>query len=495
MYLLRGTDQGGIDSITEEDTTTAPVLSSSSLSALSSTSSRGGGGSAAAVATLSWKFPAVVGHRGCLYEELENTRQGFINCNRMGCDAIELDVFQIPVSKTNRTKPKKKSKSSNNTNNNSNRVDTTIGDAAAAAASDDDDDNATELIVFHGGGPDDNPGWLDEYCTSTHNNNDNKSLKDGTTIYDYDLDSIQGLQFNTMYKEFPCPIEKIQYGTIPTLRDVLLDAKKQQQQHYDDNDNDDSATNTNTNGNRKKSRRRNKARKPMEIKIELKGPANNQHNHNLVQNILQLVDELDMVEQCSYSSFILDHIKLIRQLRPQINIDTGQYVYRTGALFNNVCTITGRIVVEREEECTTTTDSIPTTTTVIDVAKECGASEIHLRYDTCSRALIQQIHDAGFHTMGWVRGPMGMSKDITTVYNDINTIVVGDDGDDDDNNDSINNNNAAKHQEEEDRKAYEILIETGVQQLCVNKPKLLLQMKQQYQKQQNKDRSYNDDDD
>ena len=72
--------------------------------------------------------PWIVGHRGCLYQELENTREGFQACADMGCDAVELDVFLLPKCQT--------------------------------------------LIVFHGGdggssigdGSDARPGLLHDYC-------------------------------------------------------------------------------------------------------------------------------------------------------------------------------------------------------------------------------------------------------------------------------------------------------------------------------------------
>ena len=39
--------------------------------------------------------PWVVGHRGSIYQELENTRQGYQLCAAIGCDAVELDVFVL----------------------------------------------------------------------------------------------------------------------------------------------------------------------------------------------------------------------------------------------------------------------------------------------------------------------------------------------------------------------------------------------------------------
>lgn len=41
--------------------------------------------------------PIVVGHRGAVFEALENTREGFLHCASIGCDFVELDVFQVSV--------------------------------------------------------------------------------------------------------------------------------------------------------------------------------------------------------------------------------------------------------------------------------------------------------------------------------------------------------------------------------------------------------------
>ena len=62
----------------------------------------------------------VVGHRGALYAELENTRESFLQCAKWGCQAVELDVFVLPKDGS--------------------------------------------LVVFHGGGTDESPGLLDGYC-------------------------------------------------------------------------------------------------------------------------------------------------------------------------------------------------------------------------------------------------------------------------------------------------------------------------------------------
>lgn len=37
----------------------------------------------------------IIGHRGALYDELENTRESFLRCAELGCHGIELDAFLL----------------------------------------------------------------------------------------------------------------------------------------------------------------------------------------------------------------------------------------------------------------------------------------------------------------------------------------------------------------------------------------------------------------
>jgi glycerophosphoryl diester phosphodiesterase len=41
------------------------------------------------------KPPLVVGHRGAVYQAVENTRESFLFCKEIGCDYVELDVFKV----------------------------------------------------------------------------------------------------------------------------------------------------------------------------------------------------------------------------------------------------------------------------------------------------------------------------------------------------------------------------------------------------------------
>jgi hypothetical protein len=78
-----------------------------------------------------------------------------------------------------------------------------------------------------------------------------------------------------------------------------------------------------------------------------------------------------------------------------------------------------------------------------------GASEVHLRYDTCTPLVIDAIHANGMDSMAWFRGPIGMHKDVTGKYLDVGN---------------------------EDVIMYEMILETGVRQLCVNRPNVLVEM-------------------
>lgn len=316
------------------------------------------------------KFPKIVGHRGCLYEELENTREGFSRCHDIGCDAVELDVFKIQRS-------------------NKNKDDTT-------------------LVVFHGGGTDENPGDLLDYCGI-----------DGSILdFNYENEIREKLAFNPDYAEFPCPVEKIRNGEIPTLAEVLTDANR-------------------------KNKSRMKPYRNMEIKIELKGP-------DVVEDVLALVDSLGVGSMCSYSSFDMQKLKKLRELKPDRDPKTGEYMYRTGALFNNI-DANGRILdddyspinsVSNWSECD-----------IIERAHAVGASEIHLKYDTCKKQLIERIHSSGLGTMAWFRGPIGMNEDCATKFRDVGN---------------------------EDFSMYEAVLQTGVQQMCVNKPDVLIALREKF---------------
>lgn len=270
---------------------------------------------------------SVIGHRGCLHEEVENTLEGFERCIAMGCDAVELDVFLLKDG---------------------------------------------TLVVFHGGGKhDDDPGDLSDYCLN----------QKGRGILDCDTyDEVMKLQFNPDCKELVCPRDRLTDKNlkIPTLEEVLALVKGT----------------------------------GMKITIELKGPG-------VTRPVLELVQRMDMTDQCTYSSFYHDRIQLVRELHPE---------YKTGALFN-----------------------APVPSDFIQQAMNVGASEVHLRFDMCSVERVRQIHAAGMDSMAWTAGPEFMSQ--------IDFKDVGKDDDD---------------------RLYAALLETGVRKICCNRPDLLIkQLKQE----------------
>ena len=272
--------------------------------------------------------PLIVGHRGCLYDELENTREGFRRTAEMGADAVELDVFRLKCG---------------------------------------------TLVVFHGTGNDANPGLLEDYFIN----------REGS-ILQYTYEEIQDdLVFNEDFAGFVCDVSKVRSGKIPTLEEVLVDAK-------------------NTN---------------IVVKIELKGSGT-------AEPVLELVERLEMQHQCHYSSFDLTQIAIIRQLRPHLHED-GTHVYKTGALFNNV------------------------SHDYVELAKQVGASEVHLRYDECTRDRVDEIHAAGMDSMAWFKGPIGMRSDTFERFLDVGN---------------------------EDAEMYKVVMSTGVRQMCVNRPNVLVDM-------------------
>jgi glycerophosphoryl diester phosphodiesterase len=278
--------------------------------------------------------PHVIGHRGALYRELENTLQSFKTSHDLGCDAVELDVFLAKCG---------------------------------------------ELIVFHGGGTDQNPGCLRDYMNLD------------ASIADFTAADARTLAFNPHYEEFGCGPERIRYkhetglAYIPTLREVLVELR-------DSTD--------------------------LKITIELKGEGTE-------MPALALVEELDMVGRCQFSSFHHSRINAIRELRPHRKQD-GSHVYRTAALF---------------------ADNLPED--FVAMALGVGASSVHLKYDTATKSRIDRIHAAGMSSMIWMRGPIGMREDTSEKYHD-----VGD----------------------EDEAMYRTIMATGVQAMCINKPDLLVEM-------------------
>jgi glycerophosphoryl diester phosphodiesterase len=218
--------------------------------------------------------PVVLGHRGTIYEEPENTVQGFAKAADLGCDGFELDAFLL---------------------------------------------RCGTLVCFHGGGGDMDPGDLWDYCGVKGN------------IMDYTAEEARKLSLDHERKAFEnFPRFKMKHATIPTLEEVLELVK-------------DESTDAGT---------------PIVVKIELKGPGT-------PDPAVELVERLGMQDQCYFSSFYHDRIARVRELRPQKHPD-GTHVFKTGALFR-----------------------VPPENFVI-ICQDLDATEVHLRYDTCSKERVEQ---------------------------------------------------------------------------------------------------------
>jgi glycerophosphoryl diester phosphodiesterase len=278
-----------------------------------------------AIPTTVVERPFLIGHRGALYDELENTLPSFQRCLELGCDGVELDVYALK------------------------------------------DDS---LIVFHGGGTKKNSGDLGDFFVGMN----------GKSILDLDYEQTQELIFNDQYAEFGCDPDAISRGRIPTLSEILGLFKDQD----------------------------------TIIKIELKGTGT-------VQPTLRLVEEMDMVHQCHFSSFALGRIGEIRELHPE-RIEDGTYKYKTGALFKEL------------------PDDF------LFLAEEVGASEVHLRYDLCTVDRISAIHARNMRSLAWFGGPIAMKTE-SSKWTDVGN---------------------------EDDSMYLAVAETGVQQLCLNRPSVAI---------------------
>ena len=226
------------------------------------------------------------------------------------------------------------------------------------------------LIVFHGGGGDVNPGCLRKYCGIEG------------SILDYSYEDAKEFSFESDGEVYTCPRSRLKKAIIPTLEEVLIEAKQS----------------------------------GIIVKIELKGPGTEEPS-------LELVERLDMVEQCHFASFKHERVERIRQLRPQRNPD-GTFVYKTACLFPA---------------------KVPED--FIEIAKRCDADEVHLRYDKCTKERVQIIHEAGMGSMAWFRSPTAMQEDAAKRFDD-----VGD----------------------EDAAMYQTVLNSGVQAICVNKPDVLI---------------------
>ena len=86
----------------------------------------------------------------------------------------------------------------------------------------------------------------------------------------------------------------------------------------------------------------------------------------------------------------------------------------------------------------------------VEKAKEVDATEVHLRYDTCTKDRVDAIHEAGLGSMAWCRGPTTMRKDMKK-FDDV---------------------------KEEDEHVYALALQSGVKAMCVNRPDKLVSLVQ-----------------
>lgn len=317
----------------------------------------------------------VVGHRGSLYEYVENTLAGFRRCLvELQC-SIELDVYEL-------------------------------------ANHNDNDNNEGTLVVFHGG----DQGRLFPQIII---DDVERNIRNVTSLAE-----LNALSFNGNYEGYVCPPEHIATAQIPTLRQVL---ELLSQEHHDNNNNNN---------------------RTMTIKLELKagGP-------RFVQRAVALLQEFPpaLIARCTFSSFHHPYLHEIHAWNNKNDEDDNNtsnekkktrsynYYYRTAALFD-----------------------APLPMDFLDRAINCD--EVHLRYDTCTVSTIAAAHKRGYGTMAWLCGPITMRRDLTTKW------YNKDNGDDDDDDEAL-----ADHVVGEEA-LYGTLLKTGVQQICCNKPHVLLEM-------------------
>ena len=121
----------------------------------------------------------ILGHRGALYEGIENTIESFESCLQLdGCLGVELDVFLLK------------------------------------------DGN---LVVFHGTGTDQTPGLLQHICEEPLGKNNSNSMDDvpSTSILDLTLRQAQALRFLEASEHLMTSKALAARARIPTLRQVL----------------------------------------------------------------------------------------------------------------------------------------------------------------------------------------------------------------------------------------------------------------------------------
>jgi len=130
------------------------------------------------IASISMPLSSVrnIGHRGCVYEEPENTLPGFSYCSEVGADAVEFDVFEL---------------------------------------------KSGEVVCYHGGGTDEIPGDM----------GDSHSMP-SVSIMSLSFEHLKTIPFNLQAEEYlteslaAVKEDKLSRAVVPLLRDVLTFCKR-----------------------------------------------------------------------------------------------------------------------------------------------------------------------------------------------------------------------------------------------------------------------------
>lgn len=153
------------------------------------------------------------------------------------------------------------------------------------------------------------------------------------------------------------------------------------------------------------------------IKVEMKG-------EGTVEPTVAMVEQCDMLDQVYFCSFDISRVKQVRQMRPQLR-DDGTHLYKTSALF--------KLKLD----------------TFVEEAMDAGVTEVVLRYSSCTTERVRRIHDAGMESVVWFRGAIGMNYDWQYLFHDAGN---------------------------EDEAMYDIILQTGVRSLVVNRADVIIPM-------------------
>lgn len=142
---------------------------------------------------------------------------------------------------------------------------------------------------------------------------------------------------------------------------------------------------------------------------------------------------------------------------------------------NPSCIKTGITFFDKKKTHTLTLFSATVPSDYLQRACACGATAVHLRYDTCTTQRVQAIRRAGLQSMAWLRGPRAMSADRQNLYPEL--LTRGD------------KENRRRHyycheqhcgSPEDELDYYQALWETGVDQICCNRPDVAMKQRNEF---------------